>query len=160
MDAWIQAIYDATGIPLDDGDLQLAVHGDQGWLVLHGVEVVPVPADPDPREVVTPAIRGALARAMGQRLGRVVPEVRRLLDVLDAARAGEVGVQVVDAEGSADSPLAHEGPERGWPHFVLRLSAGGFDVEVDLNPYVLDDPLDLDEVGRQAEVILQVARMA
>ena len=53
--------------------------------------------------------------------------------------------------------LETSGLERGWPHFVLRLSAGGFDVEVDLNPYVPDEPFDLDEVQRQAEVILQVA---
>ena len=35
---------------------------------------------------------------------------------------------------------------------------GGFDVEVDLNPYVPDEPYELDEVTRLAGIILQVAR--
>lgn len=158
MDKWIQAIYDATGIPLSEADLTLAFRERQWWLVLHRHPVLPVGANPDPHEAVTPAARAALARGMKLRLSETIPRVQRLLDAQDAERARDVEVAVVNAEGrrSLDANLTEL--ERGWPHFLLRLSTGGFDVAVDLNPYVPDDPFELDEVKRLAGVILQVAR--
>lgn len=158
MDDWTKAIYDATGIPLKEGDLTLAFNGGQWRLELHRYPVLPVGAAPDPHAAVTPAIRGALAQAMEQRLSEIVPQVRRLVEALGAERARDVTITVVNTEGGGACTLEGAAVERGWPHFLLRLSAGGFDVEVDLNPYVPDDPFDLDEVQRQADVILQVAR--
>ncbi|MEN0064163.1 MAG: hypothetical protein AAGA48_18580 [Myxococcota bacterium] len=175
MDNWTQAIYDATGIPLDEGDLTLTVSGGQGVLALHHYPVLQVGADPDPHNAVTPAIRRSLAQAMEQRLAETLPQVRNLLEAQDARHAKDVKVTVVNPEAafplirftapalsvldSALPPPAEDGEaERGWPHFTLRLSACGFDVEVDLNPYEPDAPFDLDEVRRQVEVILQVVR--
>lgn len=158
MEDWIQVIYDATGIPLDEADLGLAFAEGEWALLLHGHHVVRVGAMPVAPTSMGPPIRGALATAMERRLAENLPRVREVVERIDAEGAGQVAVTVVNAEGSVDGCLAAVEGERGWPHFLLRLSAGGFDVEVDLNPYVPDDPVDWGEVRRQVEVILQVAR--
>ncbi|MEM6925996.1 MAG: hypothetical protein AAF602_03620 [Myxococcota bacterium] len=158
MDDWTQAIYDATGIPLNEADLTLSFTAGQWTLELHRYAVLPVGADPDPHGAITPSVRGALARAMEQRLSETVPQVRRLVEARDAERARDVTITIVNTEKGRVPFLESPTVERGWPHFLLRLSARGFDVEVDLNPYEPDAPFELDEVQRQVDVILQVAR--
>ena len=155
MDDWVLAIYDATGIPLDEGDLALAFVEAQWWLMLHRVPVLPVGDDPDPASV-TASIRPALSSAMAERLSHNGPRVRRVLESMSADRAGEVAIEVVHSDGVDAQFVEGTEPERGWPHFRLRLSAGGFDVEVDLDPLVPDDPFDAEDLRRQAAVILQV----
>ncbi|MEO0606400.1 MAG: hypothetical protein AAF211_33540 [Myxococcota bacterium] len=158
MDDWTQAIYDKTGIPLQEGDLTLAFEGGQWWLALHHHAFLPVGTAPDPHVAVTPTIRGALARAMKKRLSDSLPKVQRLVDALGATPDQAVTIAVVNTEEGAVPFLDDATSERGWPHFLLRLSAKGFDVEVDLDPYMPDAPFDPDEVQRQAEIIVQVAR--
>ena len=156
MHNWTQAIYDATGIPLSERDLSLSYHQDQLWLVLHRCPVLPVGSALDPHDVITPAARTALAHGMVQCLSDTIPRVQHIIAELDAERAREVAVAVVCLEDGDMPQLNTNG--RGWPHFLLRLSAGGFVVEIDLNPYVPAAPFERDEVRRQADVILQIAR--
>ena len=158
MHDWTQAIYDATGIPLQEDDVKLAYDDGQWWLELHAIRVLAAGPSPDPRVVITPALHGLLVKAMEQRLSAIVPQVRRLVDQLDAEGSEKVDIAVVLADGAVSPHLDDHEFERGWPHFLLRLTAGGFDVEADLNPYAPDEPFEVHEVRRQAEVILQVAR--
>ena len=160
MDNWIQAIYDATGIPLKEEDLSLAFREGQWWLVLYRYPILPIGTRPDPNEAVTSSTRTALAQGMEQRLSETIPQVQHLIKTLGKEQARFVAVAVVNAEERVSPYLDSTETERGWPHFLLRLSAGSFDVEIDMNPYVPEEPLDLDEVQRQANVILQVVRSA
>lgn len=156
MNSWTQAIYDITGIPLSDEDLAIEFRDGQRWLVVHDYPVWPLEADARPFQTVTPAFRTALAAAMTQRLSSIIPRVQRWLVGQNATQAQHVTVAVVYMEENDGPQLDDSDAQRGWPHFVLRLSTGGFDVEVDLNPYMPDDPFDWPEVHRQASVILQV----
>ena len=158
MDNWIQAIYDTTGIPLDEEHLTLAFREEQWWLVFHGYPVWPVGVEADPFQTVTPAIRIALAAAMTQRLSEIIPVIRGQINEQSSEHSHHVSITVVNIAEMAITSMDDHELERGWPHFVLRLSSGGFDVEVDLNPYVPHDPCDPDEVQRQAAIILEVAR--
>ena len=158
MDNWIQAIYDATGIPLKEEDLSLGFLEGQWWLALHGSPVMPVGADPAPHKALPTEIRAALTQGMIRRLSKTIPRVRHLIQALGGSLAQDVDIQVVYTETFSCPSLGKESVERCWPHFVLRLSVGDFDVEIDLNPYVPEAPYDLDEVHRQADVILQLAR--
>ena len=157
MDHWTQAIYEVTGIPIDAEDLALVFADGQYWLEFHHVRVWPVGAHPDP-QVVRAGIRAGLFQAMERRLAEGIPQVERLLEALDPDTAAQVTVSVVNATGSGAFLMEEADFERGWPHFLLRLTAAGFDVEVDLNPYLPDTPFELEELQRQADVILQVAR--
>ena len=157
---WTQSVYDATGIPLDEADVDVAFHDGQWWLVVHRQAVLGLGADPDSDTAVTPVIRAALALAMKARLSQILPRVQRLLEGLDPVVARTVVVSVVNAEDVPDPWIDTTEFERGWPHFLLRLSAGRLDVEVDLNPYVPDDPVDLGDVTRQAGVLLDAVRQA
>ena len=158
MDHWIQAIYEATGIPLREEELELVFDKGEWWILLHDYPVLPVGSVPDPNIAITSMARAALAQGMMKRLSEIVPHIRDQIETLDAERAQDVTISVVNVEETASSYLESIELERGWPHFLLRLSTGGFDVEIDLTPYVPADPYDFDEVRRQAEVILQVAR--
>ena len=160
MENWVQAIYDVTGIPLKDEDLTLVQRDGQWWLELHRYPVLPVGVNPDPYKVITQETRKALARGMEQRLAENVPKVQHLIEQLGADRAQQIAILVVSTDERGSTPYPSADFERGWPHFLLRLSAGGFDVEVDLNPYVPDEPFEFDEVQRQASVILQVAGLS
>ena len=130
----------------------------QWWLEFHSRPVLPVGQTPDPYNTPPSEIREALSRGMKQRLSMRLPQVRHLLNTLASDSASNVEIFVVSDEEKGPTGLS-DGIDRGWPQFLLRLSAGGFDVEVDLNPYVPEDPFDLDELQRQAEIILQVARL-
>jgi len=158
MDNWIQAIYNKTGIPLNEDDLALEYNQGQWWLILHGYSVLPVGVTPDPNEAITPATRAAIAWGMRQRLSEIIPKVQRLIEALCPETARDIDITVVCAEGMESAHLDSNEFDSGWPLFLLRLSTGTVDVEVDLNPYVPDDPFDFDDVQRQAAVILQVAR--
>ena len=140
----------------DDEDLQLAFREGQWWLLFHRRTLLAAGDDPDAGAPVPPGIRESLIRVMQQRLAETLPRVQGLLAGLDARRATQIALAVVNPE---DDPLVQVAPresERGWPLFVLRLSHGELDVEVDLNPYVPGDPFDPEEVARQAAVLLRV----
>ena len=158
MDDWVQAIYETTGIPLQEETLSLSKREGQWWLEFHSRPILPVGQTPDPYNTPPSEIREALSRGMKQRLSTSLPQVRHLLNTLASDSASNVEIFVVSDEEGGPTGLS-DGIDRGWPQFLLRLSAGGFDVEVDLNPYVPEDPFDLDELQRQAEIILQVARL-
>jgi hypothetical protein len=154
MKHWTQAIYEATGIPVDEEDLALALRDGTWQLLLYQYPVLAVGSDPDPG-MVTPAIGGALSRAMEQRLSKNVRRVQHLLESINARGARDVDIRVLNADGDVSYVGGIESG-RGWPHFVLQLTAGGFDVAIDLDPYTPDEPFDLEDLRQQAEVILQV----
>ena len=158
MDEWIQAIYDETGIPLNEEDLSLAFREGQWWLMLHRYPVLPAGPEPDASSTVDGFTRLALAHGMEQRLGESIPRVMALIEAVGGEQAANVTVSVAHTEGRGSLDSGNGEPVRGWPHFFLRLSAGGFDVEADLNPYECDDPFEWNEVEQQVGVILQVAR--
>lgn len=159
MTDWPRAIYDATGIPLEEDDIIVAFREGHPWLMLHRHPVLKLRSGPSPDTASLTGLRGALAAAMERRLAESVPRVEQLLRTLAPEAAHHIQVAVVNAEGFP-SLLGPPSEERGWPHFLLRLSALGLDVEVDLDPYTPDAPYDLQEVRRQAEVLLQVVDTA
>ncbi len=158
MERWTDAVYEATGIPLSEEDVRLVCRDGEWWLLVFGHPVRPLGPSPDPTRVVTPALRQDLARALQARLSWVLPRVLRLVESLDPVGAGQVTAAVVNAEDPQHPLAGPTDPERGWPHFGLRLSSGDLDVEVDINPYQPDEPVDLEEVARQASVLLQAVR--
>ena len=73
MNDWIQAIYDATGIPLEEDDLSVGRYGTQWWLELHRYPVFPIGEDPNRHASITLVKRKALTRGIsgfGQGLTR------------------------------------------------------------------------------------------
>ena len=158
MDQWTHAIYDATGIPLNEEDLSLALREGQWWLMFHRHPILELGAQPDPPETLDSALRPSLSLGMEKRLSEEVPKIQRLLHIMGAPPHPAIRVTVVNVEGRYAPMTAHAAPERGWPHFVLRLSAKGFDVEVDLNPYTPDTPYDIDDLRRQANVMFHVVQ--
>lgn len=160
MEHWTDAVYEATGIPLAEADVAVVAREEHWWLVVFHQPVLALGTDPAATRAVTPMLRPALVRALQARLSRVLPQVQRRVEALDPVRAGAVTAAVVIGEDPTPSLDGPQAPERGWPHVGLRLSVGALDVEVDLDPYDPDDPVDLDEVTRQAAVLLEAVRWA
>ena len=156
MNDWVQAIYDATGIPLEEEDLSLGLCGSLWWLELHRYPVFSIGDTPDRHASANLVKRKALIRGMEQRLSEILPKVQSLLEDFGGDRARSIALIVRCTEDSSAQSLPVSEFDRGWPHFSLQLSAGLFDVEVDLNPYVPDDPFDPEELERQAHIILQL----
>ena len=158
MERWTEAIYEATGIPLSEEQVAVVPRDGEWWLLVFRQPVLALGGSPDATHAVTPALRPALARALQARLSRVLPRVLQRVEAVDPVGARDVTAAVVNGE-DPHQPLGDpQGSERGWPNFGLRLSVGRLDVEVDLNPYQPEDPVDLDEVARQAAVLFAAVR--
>ena len=117
-----QAIYDATGIPLEEDDLSVGRYGTQWWLELHRYPVFPIGEDPNRHASITLVKRKALTRGMEQRLSEALPEVKRILEDLGGSRAAAISMVVRCTQDSDSEPLTVSEFDRGWPHFSLQLS--------------------------------------
>ena len=149
MERWTQAIYEATGIPLSEEEVAVVPREGEWWLLVFRQPVLALGGSPDATHAVTPALRSALAGALQARLSRVLPRVLQRVEAVDPVGACDVTAVVVNGEDPHQLLADAQGSERGWPNFGLRLSVGVLDVEVDLNPYQPEDPVDLQCVDPQ-----------
>ncbi|MEC7241480.1 MAG: hypothetical protein VXW32_09595 [Myxococcota bacterium] len=156
MNDWVQAIYDATGVPLEEENLGLRLHGSTWWLEHFQYPIFAIGDTPSRHASIALVDREGLLRSMERKLSETLPSVRSLLKDLGGEQADAISLGVLCTQNRGPDSLPTSEFDRGWPHFSLRLSAGVSDVEVDLNPYVPEDPFDQDELIRQAEILLQV----
>ena len=156
MDQWTHAIYDATGIPLSEEALSLPSVMVNGGSCFTGTRFWSSVPNPTPLKHSTrryaQRCRSAW-RSDSPRSPRFSASYTPWVPPHPAIR-----VTVVNVEGRYAPMIEHAAPERDWPHFVLRLSTNGFDVEVDLNPYTPDTPYDIDDLRRQANVMFHVVQ--
>ena len=156
MNDWVQVIYEATGIPLNEENLSLRLHDNSWWVELYRYPIFSIGDNPARHASLALVERKALTKGMEKRLSETFPAVRNILRDLGGERADAISLVVLSTQDRGLESLSISDFDRGWPHFSLQLSAGIFDVEVDLNPYVPEDPFDPEELKRQAEIILQL----